>query len=584
MFQSSNFVFLVDRKNGHVKFLNGWRCFEEFFEVPSYHPGKFSDEHLPAQVDLRKFMTTVEDQAQSGSCVANAIVGAYEYFLNRIGRRLDFSRLFVYYNARLLQGGTIRDNGCSVESALRSVQKQGICYESTWDYKVMSNGKVKNVNIQPSADAYQEALALRRNPEFCWAKPEKVEMNLYHMKHCLAEGYPFIFGLKLFDSFDGATRTGGRVPMPTYNQRTRKQHGNHGMLCVGYIDKSKMFIVRNSWGSEWGDRGYCYIPYDYLTNPDLCYSCWKINGSQTVDLKHGVWFDEHQELQKIDEIQIQVEEEPVNCYLTLVESIAVICLCGAAVDGVSSEEYQLLHDLYFTYGIDTALLTEKIIEISSTGGFEDLYNAAVLNVLAEDFAEQTFRMSIEFAVADKHFTEEEITYWVKLADDLDLTDDQKFCLFTELLTHQSFSEQSLPTPLLNLPIIPPAPPDYAAIPLSGTVQVKVISARNLVQADYFGKSDPYVVLSLGNQTFTTKVIPCDLNPVWNEVFKFAWDPNLSAELMLRVLDKDFVVDDEIGGITLDLSTLGLSNGEPLALELPLENIVHGTIQLEFTLL
>jgi hypothetical protein len=82
----------------------------------------------------------------------------------------------------------------------------------------------------------------------------------------LAEGYPIIFGIALFEGFDNCQKYGGVVPMPSPDEASRAAHGLHAMLCVGYSEADEMFIVRNSWGEEWGDKGYCYMPYQYVIN------------------------------------------------------------------------------------------------------------------------------------------------------------------------------------------------------------------------------------------------------------------------------------------------------------------------------
>jgi C1A family cysteine protease len=94
------------------------------------------------------------------------------------------------------------------------------------------------------------------------------------MKACLASGYPFIFGFTVYDSFESdAVAKTGIVPMPS---KTELVLGGHAVMAVGYDDSKKWFIVRNSWGEDWGDKGYFYIPYDYLTNKNLASDFWTI--------------------------------------------------------------------------------------------------------------------------------------------------------------------------------------------------------------------------------------------------------------------------------------------------------------------
>ncbi len=435
--------YVVDRNTGLWKALSG--CSASQQEIPGshiYNSDRFTEEELPPQVDLRPFMTPVENQAGANSCTANAVVGGYEYVMNRVGQEIDFSRLFVYYNARVLGleyfgQDKIQDQGSSITLALMSLQEKGICHESTWAYEVTENGKVKNVNTRPVSYAYQEAAKLLNVPDFQWETPEQVSVELHSMKHCLAEGYPFIFGLTLFKSFDRVTAK-GRVPMPDLKgDEGREEHGKHAMLCVGYKDSAEVFIVRNSWGEEWADGGYCYIPYEYMTNPDLCFECWKIKGTTDFDLSEDIWHDEDEDFD--DEFYEEEDgEAPENCYLTLVESIAVICLYGVAVDGLSDQESELLAGLYEIYEIDTESLEEKINSLLEIGGFELLYNAAVQIILAEDSAEEAFQMSAEFALADECFSHEEYEYWTKLAEDLELDNQRATELFNEVLAEYDY--------------------------------------------------------------------------------------------------------------------------------------------------
>ena len=124
-----------------------------------------------------------------------------------------------------------------------------------------------HISSSPEETAYSEAV------NFLVEDAYRVDVDLDKMRSCLAEGYPFTFGLELFASFQNAG-SHGLIPMPAPN---KDQHdGGHAMLCVGYSDANKVFIVRNSWGDDWGDRGYCYIPYDYMTNSEL-------NGELVVD-------------------------------------------------------------------------------------------------------------------------------------------------------------------------------------------------------------------------------------------------------------------------------------------------------------
>jgi len=255
----------------HFK-LGGYRPEKQNSKDKKYSASR--DRQLPPNVDLRSYMTPVENQGNSNSCTANAMAGAYEYLTNRIlGQSADVSRLFIYYNARELDGDCSQDQGTYLKSCVKVLRKQGACSENTWSFNL------DQILEQPPKQAYAEAANFRVEDA------ARVEIDLHTMQSCLAEGYPFAFGLQLFSSFQQAGST-GLVPMP--DPDNEKHDGGHAMLCVGYSDVDQVFIVRNSWGTDWGEQGYCYIPYDYMTKPDLIHDCWTIRQVSDRDLSQGI--------------------------------------------------------------------------------------------------------------------------------------------------------------------------------------------------------------------------------------------------------------------------------------------------------
>jgi hypothetical protein len=212
----------------------------------------------PAKVDLRPMLTEVEDQQTTSSCASNAVAGAYEYLIKAHlgGAAYDVSRLFLYFNARQAQGFEGEDGGSTIEAGIESLRTRGACSEQTWPFEP------SQVNTEPSEDAYVEGA------QFPIQDAASVPTELDAWKGALADGYPIIFALKLYDSFD-RQRKPGLVPAPSPNEAGRESHGGHAMLCVGYSEKDRVFIVRNSWGTGWGDKGYCYIPFGYMMNPEL---------------------------------------------------------------------------------------------------------------------------------------------------------------------------------------------------------------------------------------------------------------------------------------------------------------------------
>ena len=211
---------------------------------------------LPRKVDLRAGMTRIEDQGETSSCVANAVAGAFEYWVKRATKQdYDVSRLFIYFNARWRNGDQSKDEGSVIQLAMEGLKEFGACSEDHWPFSKPLLLK------KPNGDAYKAADKVKIK------EMNRVPLELTAWKQALASGYPIVFGCLLFDSFDDCNKRGGVVPMPNPEDLSRSSHSGHSMCVVGYSDKEQVFIVRNSWGAEWGDKGYCYVPYNYLMNP-----------------------------------------------------------------------------------------------------------------------------------------------------------------------------------------------------------------------------------------------------------------------------------------------------------------------------
>ena len=217
---------------------------------------------LPKSVDLRPQCSPVEDQGQLGSCTANALVGNLELLEKKSGRAVtDLSRLFVYYNERVLEGTINEDAGAFLRDGIKVLVKQGVCTEKKWPYNI---ARFAN---KPPAACYQQAL--------------DHQVTSYHriltvpqMKMCLAEGYPFVFGFTVYESFESANvaRT-GQVDLPKPSEQAV---GGHAVMAAGYDDATRRFLIRNSWAADWGLRGYFTMPYDYLGDRNLSDDFWTI--------------------------------------------------------------------------------------------------------------------------------------------------------------------------------------------------------------------------------------------------------------------------------------------------------------------
>jgi C1A family cysteine protease len=218
---------------------------------------------LPRSVDLRSECPPIYDQGQLGSCTANGIAGAIEFDQGK-QRKKEFSpsRLFIYYNERVIEGTVNQDSGAQVRDGIKTVATIGAPPDTDWPYDI------KEFAIKPPATAYTDAkLDLVTTYS-------RVSQNLTQMQGCLAEGYPFVFGFTVYESFESQTVADtGIVPMPTTGE---KIVGGHCVVAVGYDDTKRAFIIRNSWGTTWGIKGYCFMPYEYLITANLASDFWTI--------------------------------------------------------------------------------------------------------------------------------------------------------------------------------------------------------------------------------------------------------------------------------------------------------------------
>jgi C1A family cysteine protease len=223
---------------------------------------------LPASIDLRPICSPVEDQSTLGSCTANALVGALEFLERKDGVPFtDLSRLFVYYNERVIEHTVASDSGAMIRDGIKTLAKQGVCSEANWPYVVT---KFKN---KPTKACYAEAKT------HIITSYQRIQ-TLDGMRSCLAAGYPFVFGFTVYASFESSqVAKTGVVPMPAKGESVL---GGHAVVAVGYKDSTKRFIVRNSWGTSWGLQGYFTMPYNYLTNPQLASDMWTIRIAQGV--------------------------------------------------------------------------------------------------------------------------------------------------------------------------------------------------------------------------------------------------------------------------------------------------------------
>jgi len=218
---------------------------------------------LPAAVDLRPKSPPVYDQGQLGSCTANGIAGVIQFdLLKQQAKSFTPSRLFIYYNERVIEGTVSQDSGAQVRDGIKSVATLGAPPETDWPYNI------QNFADPPPATAYADAT------QDLVTSYARVAQDLAQMQGCLADGYPFVFGFTVYASFESTkvART-GVVPMPSPGEKVA---GGHCVVAVGYDNAQRVFVIRNSWGTGWGLKGYCLMPYEYLLNAHLASDFWTI--------------------------------------------------------------------------------------------------------------------------------------------------------------------------------------------------------------------------------------------------------------------------------------------------------------------
>lgn len=219
--------------------------------------------HMPKSIDLRPDMPPVYDQGDIGSCTANAIGAAIQYARRR-GGQPDFmpSRLFIYYNERAIERTINEDAGAEIRDGIKCVHKLGACPETDWPYDVA------RFTAKPPAAAYGNA---RADLVSAYAR---VPQTLTSLKGCLARGKPIIFGFAVPESFEGdeIAKTG-----VLKLDRNEQIVGGHAVLAVGYDDLRGAFLIRNSWGTDWGLAGHFHMDYGFVTDRNCCDDFWSIS-------------------------------------------------------------------------------------------------------------------------------------------------------------------------------------------------------------------------------------------------------------------------------------------------------------------
>ena len=225
----------------------------------------------PPSMDLREYDSPIEDQGQLGSCTAQAVIGLVEHLQRKLySRHLEASRLFLYKVTRTFLGWT-GDTGAFIRSTIKALRLFGVCPEEYWPYNI------EQFDAEPSA--------------FCYAFAANYKSLIYYqlegleaLKDSLAKGLPFTVGFSTFPSIHNVeVAQTGIIPMPQANEATS---GGHAVMAVGYDDIKGALLVRNSWGQDWGEVGYGWLPYGYVTE-GLSEGFWVVTEMDFVDLQNS---------------------------------------------------------------------------------------------------------------------------------------------------------------------------------------------------------------------------------------------------------------------------------------------------------
>jgi hypothetical protein len=175
--------------------------------------------------------------------------------------------LFLYFNTRKRMGTVDNPSGENVADTLGAARDDGFCPEALWPYDV------ERVSVAPPEACYEAAAQWH-------IRSRKVPQTAERIRALLANGTPVLFAFYVYESFltDEVTKS-GVTPMPRVGEERR---GGHAALLVGYDDSTQTFVVRNSWGANWGQQGYCLVPYAYVLDPERAFDFYTIRTVRRV--------------------------------------------------------------------------------------------------------------------------------------------------------------------------------------------------------------------------------------------------------------------------------------------------------------
>jgi len=223
---------------------------------------KYSNKNLSMNKNFYELkINKIYDQSQLGSCVSNGVATCIDY----INSNINPSRLYIYFNGRLISKlSSLEDTGLTIRDGCKSVAKYSTCSEIEWPYNINEFSTIPNLNCYLNSYKYINY------------RYESVDQDINSVKTTLLNNHPILFGFDVFTSFfDNDVTTTGIAKLPNLNND--RLLGAHCCIIIGFNDENQMFKCVNSWGNNWGDNGFFYIPYSYLLNPNLAGDFWTIN-------------------------------------------------------------------------------------------------------------------------------------------------------------------------------------------------------------------------------------------------------------------------------------------------------------------
>jgi C1A family cysteine protease len=220
---------------------------------------RYRNASIRTRVMLTEYDSLVEDQGELGSCAAGAITSAYEL---RVQQEYpsdfrDLSRLFLYYNTRFLENTVSQDLGVfQLRNAFRSIDIWGICSEDIWPYDI------SKFDLKPSDESYADALRRRLRS---YTRVPTVRSMLENIN----DERPLVLGMEIFSGFLTLTADNSRVSQPGDFEPSL---GGHAVCILGYDLETLEFLAKNSYGTDWGSAGYCWIPFEYVSR--FGFECW----------------------------------------------------------------------------------------------------------------------------------------------------------------------------------------------------------------------------------------------------------------------------------------------------------------------